>query len=103
VEKAEGKCIRRCVSENRVETYQTDTLAKQTTSRKGIQNGNSALEPPHELSIVSSKVTESPCLLLKDVDDGVCGITIYKLVNDLMLDQVGPCSLLEFVQGGFKE
>jgi hypothetical protein len=84
-------------------TYQTDTLAKHTTSRKSIQDINSALEPRHELSIVSSKVTESLCLLLKDVDDGVGSFAIYELVDDLMLDQVGPCTLLEFFQGSFKE
>ena len=42
-------------------------------------------------------------MLLKDVDDGVSRFTLYELVDDLMLGQVGPCSLLEFVQGIFKE
>ena len=42
-------------------------------------------------------------MLLKDVDDGVGRSAIYELVDDLMLDQVGPCSLLEFVQGSFEE
>jgi hypothetical protein len=42
-------------------------------------------------------------LLLKDVDDGVGRLAIYELVDDLMLNQAGPRSLLEFVQGGLKE
>ena len=93
----------RRVSEERVDTYQTNTLSKHTTSRKSIQNVNSAFEPSYELSIVSSEVTESLCLLLKDVDDGVRRFAIHELIDDLMLGQVGPCSLLEFVQGSFKE
>ena len=90
-------------SEEREDTYQTNALAKQTARRKAIQDINRALEPRHELSIVSSEVTESFCLLLKDVDDGVGRFTIHELVDDLMLGQVGPCSLLEFIQGSFKE
>jgi hypothetical protein len=91
------------VSEERVDTHQTDTLAKHATTRKSIQGVNSALEPRHEPSIITSEVTESLSLLLKDVDDGVGRFTIHELVDDLMLDQVGPCSLFEFVQGTFKE
>ena len=71
-------------SEEREDTYQTNTLAKQTARRKPIQDINRALEPRHEPSIVSSKVTESLCLLLKNVDDGVGRFTIQEPVNDLM-------------------
>ena len=42
-------------------------------------------------------------MLLKDIDDRVGRFAIYELVDDLMMDQVGPCSLLEFVQGSFKK
>ena len=42
-------------------------------------------------------------MLLKDVDDGVGRFAIYELVDDWMLYQVGPCPLLELVQGSFKE
>ena len=83
--------------------YQTDTLAEHTTDREGIHDINSPLEPPHELPIISSKVTESLCLLLKDVDDRVGRFAIDELIKDWMLDQVSPCSLLEFVQSGFEE
>jgi hypothetical protein len=87
----------------RVDTYQTDPLTKYTTSRKGIQDINSSLERRHELSVVSLKVMQGLCLLFNDADDGVGRVAIYKLVNNLMLDQVGPCSLLKSVQGRFKE
>jgi hypothetical protein len=40
---------------------------------------------------------------LKDVDDRVGRFAIHELVDDLMLDQAGPSSLLEFVQGSFEE
>ena len=105
VEKPEEKCITWCMPEERLETYQTesDTPAKHTTSRKSMQDGNYALEPRHELSIVSSKVTESLCLLLNDVDDGVDRFAIHELVDDLMSGYVGTCSLLEFIQGSLKE
>ena len=68
-----------------------------------MQDINGLFEPCHEFPIASSKAPKSLCLLLKDVDDGVGRFAIDELVNDWMLYQVGPCSLLEFVQGGFKE
>ena len=71
--------------EERLDTYQANTPAKYTTSRKSIQDANSALEPRHEFSIASSKVTEILCLFLKDVDDGIGRCAIYELVDDLML------------------
>jgi hypothetical protein len=51
-----------------------------------MQDINSALEPHHELSIVSSKVTESLSLLLKDVDDGVGRFAISKAMSALERD-----------------
>jgi hypothetical protein len=86
-----------------VKTYQTDPLTQNATSRKDMQDINSPLEPCHELAIVSSKVTESLRLPLKYVNNGVGGFAVYKIVDYLMLKQVGPCSLLELVQGNFKE
>jgi hypothetical protein len=101
-EKAEEE-ITRCMLVGRVKVYQTNTFTKHATGRKGMQDINSPLEPCHELAIVSSKVTESLRLPLKDVNDGVGGFAIVKLVDYLMLKQVGPCSLLELIQGSFKE
>ena len=42
-------------------------------------------------------------MFLKDVDDGVGRLAVYELVDDWMLVQGGPDTLLEFVQGSFKE
>ena len=53
--------------------------------------------------IVSSKVTESLCLFLKDINDGVGGSASCEPGNDLILGQPGPRSLLELVQGSFEE
>jgi hypothetical protein len=83
--------------------YQTDPLTKNATSRKDMQDINSPLEPCHELAIVSSKVTECLRFLLKDVDDGVSRLANCEFVDDLMLEQVGPCSLFELLQRVFKE
>jgi hypothetical protein len=101
--KAEEKCITRCVPEEILDAYQTDTPTKHATTREGIQDIDSPLEPHHEISIVSSKVAKNLSLLLKDVDDGVGRFATCELVDNLMLDQVGPCSLLEFIQGSFKK
>jgi len=68
-----------------------------------MQDVDSPLEPCHELAIVSSKVTESLGFLLKDIDDGVGRLAIYDFFDDLMLEQIGSCSPLEFIQGSFKE
>ena len=68
-----------------------------------MQDINGLFKPLHEFSIASSKALECLCLLLKNVDDGVGRFAIDELVNDWMSYQVGPCSLLEFVQGRFKE
>jgi hypothetical protein len=87
----------------RVKAYQTDPLTKDATSRKDIQDIDGPLEPCHELAVISSKVTESLGLLLKDIDDGVGRLGIYEFVDDLMLEQVGTCSFFELVQCGFKE
>jgi hypothetical protein len=87
----------------RVKAYQTDPLTKNATSRKNIQDINSPLEPCHELSVVSSKVTISLGFLLKDIDDGVGRLATDEFVNDLMLEQVDPCPLFELLQRGFKK
>jgi len=42
-------------------------------------------------------------LLLKDIEDGLDRLAGNKLVEDLMSEQVGACSILEFIQSGFKE
>jgi len=87
----------------RVKAYQTDPLTKNATSRKDMQDINSPLEPCHELAIVSSKVTESLRLPLKNANNGVGGLAIYESIDDLMLEQVGSNSFFELVQRGFKE
>ena len=86
-----------------VNTYQTDPVTKNAATRKDIQDIHSPLEPCRELSIVSSKVTESLGFLLKDIDNRVGRLAIYEFVDDLMLKQVGPCSFFELFQRGFKE
>ena len=86
-----------------MKTYQTNPITKNATSRKDIQDIYSLLEPFHEPAIVSSKATESLGFLLKDIDDGVGRLAIYELVDDLMLEQAGSCSLLKLLQCGFKE
>ena len=85
-----------------VKAYQTDHLTQDATSRKDMQDIDSPLEPCHELAIVSSKGTGMR-FLLKNIDDGVGRLAIYEFVDDLMLEQVGPCSFFEFLQGDFKE
>ena len=80
----------RCMLVGRVKTYQTDSLTKNATSRKDMQDINSPLKPCHELAIVSSEVTEIQCFLLKDIDDGVGRLAICEFVDDLVLEQVGP-------------
>ena len=87
----------------RVKAYQTDPLTENATGRKDMQDIDCPLDPYHELSIVSSKVTESLGFLLKDIDDRVGRLAIFEFVDDLMLEQVGPCSFFEHLQGGFKE
>ena len=85
-----------------MKTYQPNSLTKNATSRKDMQDINSPLKPCHELAIVSSEVTESLGFLLKDLDDGVGRLAICEFVDDLMLEQVGPRSFLEVVQRGFE-
>jgi len=68
-----------------------------------MQDLDSPLQPRHELAIVPSPGTKSLCLILKDIDHGINGFGICEPVDDLMAEQVGPCSLLEFVQGSFEE
>ena len=66
--------------------YQTNTFTKHATGGKGIQDVDSPFKPSHDPAIVSSKVTELVCLLLKDVKYRVGRFAIFKLVDDLMLD-----------------
>jgi hypothetical protein len=68
-----------------------------------MQDVNNPLNPHHELSIISPKVTESLGLLMKDIEDRVNRLTGSEPVEDLMLDQVGPCSALKFPQSSLEE
>ena len=74
-----------------------------TTGRKGMQHIDSPLEPRHEPVVISPAVADGLGLFLQDVDDGVCRLAIYEFIDDLMLEQVGPCTLFELFQCGFKE
>jgi len=68
-----------------------------------MNNLDSPLDSIHELAIVSWRSRQSLNLLLEDSDDGLDRFTGHKLVEYLMLGQLGPCSLLEFIQSRFKE
>jgi hypothetical protein len=72
-------------------------------SRKGMEDMNDPLDRLHERVIVSLRGTQSLSLLLEDIDNRLDRLAGYELVEDLMLDQVSPCSLLEFIQSSFKE
>jgi len=58
---------------------------------------NGPVDPLHEGAIVSSRGTQRLGLLLKDIEDGLDRSASNEVVEDLMLYQVGPCSVLEFV------
>jgi len=68
-----------------------------------MQDMNGALDLLHEGGVVSLRGTQKLGLLLKDIEDGLHRSAGYKLVENLMLDQVSACSVLEFVQSGFKK
>jgi hypothetical protein len=72
-------------------------------SRKGMEDINGPLDEIHEGTIVSSGGTQRLGLLPKDIEDGLDRFAGYEPAEDLMLDQVGPCLTLEFIQSGFKE
>jgi len=64
---------------------------------------NGSLDPLHEGAIVSSRGTQSLGLLLNDIEDGFDRLAGYEVIEDLMSEQVGPCSVLEFIESGFEE
>jgi hypothetical protein len=72
-------------------------------SRNGMKDMNGPLDPLHERAIVSWRRTQGLGFLLKDIEDGLDRFAGHDLVEDLMLDQVGPRSTLEFIQSCFKE
>jgi hypothetical protein len=78
-----------------VSLYQIDGLAKNTRG-ECMESMNGPLEPGQDLAIISPKLVESLCLLLKDIEDGINRFAISELVDDLVLDQVSPCTVLEF-------
>src|SRR5712672_2837051 len=90
-------------AEKKVATYGTDATDDHIISRKGMKDMNGPLDPLHECAIVPERSTQRLGLLLKGIDDRIDGFTGYELGEDLMLDQVCPCSLLEFIQSRFKE
>src|SRR5712672_1259580 len=84
-------------------TYQTDTTDDHFIRGKGVKDMNGALDALHEGGIVSWRGTQRLGLLLKDTEDGLDRLAGYELVEDLMLEQFCPCSVLEFIQSGFEE
>jgi len=64
---------------------------------------NDLLDRLHEGAIVVLRGTQRLGLLVKDIEDGLDGLAGYELAEDLMLDQVCPCSVLEFIQSRFEE
>jgi len=84
-------------------TYQTDATDEDLIRRKGMKDMNGALDPLHEGAIVSYGGTQRLGLLLKDVNDGLDRLADQELVEYLMLDQVGPCSGLKFIESSFNE
>jgi len=66
-------------------------------SRKRMEDMNGPLDKLHERGIVSPRGTQRLGLLLKDIEDGLDRFACYELVEDMMLDQVGSCSLLKFI------
>jgi hypothetical protein len=61
-----------------------------------IASMNGPFEPGQDLAIISPELVESLRLLLKDIEDGINRFAISELVDDLVLDQVSPCTVLEF-------
>jgi len=90
-------------SGTKLATYQTDTIHDHIISRKGMKEMNGPVDQLHEGAIVALRGTQRLGLLLKDSQDGLDRLAGYELVEDLMLDQVGSCSALEFIQSGFEE
>jgi len=104
---AGGKALMIIVAENasgtKIATYQTDTTDDDFICRKGVKDMNGALDPLHERAIISRRGTQMLGLLLKDIEDGLDRFAGQELVEDLMLNQVGPYSILEFIESCFKE
>jgi len=84
-------------------TYQTGTTDDHFIRGKGVKDMNGALDALHEGGIVSWRGTQRLGLLLKDIEDGLDRLAGYEPVEDLMLDQFCPCSVLKFIQSGFEE
>jgi len=51
-----------------------------------MQDLNGPLNPHHELSVISPKMTESLGLLVKDIEDGINRLTGSECVENLMLN-----------------
>jgi len=90
-------------SRTNVATYETDTTDDHVISREGMKDMNGPLDPLHEGVVVSYRGTQRLGLLLKDIEDRLDRSAGCEVVEDLMSDQVGACSVLEFIQSGLKE
>lgn len=61
------------------------------TGGKCMCNMNYTLEWFHHSVIVSSKISEGPCLLLEDCDDRFHRITIFEFPSERIFNQFHPC------------
>jgi len=84
-------------------TYYTDALSKNGAGRKAVQDVHNTLEGSHELAILSSKFTEGPCSLLKEVGDGAHSVAHFELFGERMVSQFRACLLFVVLQGSVEE
>jgi hypothetical protein len=61
--------------------HQTDTLAKNSAGRKGVQDVNGRLERLHRLSILPSEFAKDVCLFLKNIGDGINRVARFELLG----------------------
>jgi hypothetical protein len=80
-----------------------NTLSDDRTGREIIQDVDGLLEPYHNCSTVTSVFLKRLCLVLKDCNNFIRGITTFELRGKLIFDQVCPCPFLVLAQGSFKE
>jgi hypothetical protein len=60
------------------------------------------LKQCYDLIVVAPKVTESLCLVLKKVSDGLNRVTMFELGSKWVFDEIYPCLIFIFLQGRLK-
>ena len=73
------------------------------TGGKSMYDMDYTLERFHHFAVISSKFSESVCLLLKDCDDRVNRIAIFELPGERVVDQFHACLLFIVMQGSLEE